>query len=285
VARDGGARVTNNGAGPAAQYSLRSLGGLACEWSNGLTRSPDGTITLVGVEVMILPEGTSQYERWIAGYLDGSPSCRGEPVYCDSNELIGTTWVSITATATTGEGFADYAAEVRDRVTNAGSGAAPWVPETTLGPGGCGGIIADAAMSTALGIDLLGGPPHAGGWSIQAAADANFGTLQCIWYARDSDHPVSFLAALPGGAWAWKEAAPDLTNPSVPVALDVPGLAAEDEAWIRCTDLAAPCIVDLILGNDWIEFRVWNEDQVNVPVVEPRTGAVAIATAIVAGRP
>ena len=285
MARDGGARVTNDGAGPGAQYSVRSLGGLACEWSNGLTRSPDGTTTLVGVEVMILPQATSQYERWIAGYLDGSPSCRSEPVYCDSNELIGTTWVSISATGTTGEGFADYAAQVRDLVTNAGPGAAPWVPETTVGPGGCEGIIAAPAMSTALGMDLVSGTPHAGGWSIQAAAQANFGTLQCLWYPHASDRPVSFLTALPGGVWAWEAAAPVLTIPSVPAALDVPGLAEDDEAWIRCAEADTSCVVDLILGNDWIEFRVFNEDPANVTVLDPRGSAAAIAAAIVAGRP
>lgn len=285
VARDGGARLTNDSSGPGAQYSVRSLGGLACEWSNGLTRSADGMVTLVGVEVMILPNGTSQYERWIAGYLDGTASCRGVPLYCDSNELVGTTWVSITATATTGDGFADYAAKVRDLVANAGPGAAPWVPETTVGASGCDGIIAAPAISAALGIEkAYSGEPHAGGWSIEAAAKANFGTVQCVWHAEDPEDAVGFLTALPGGVWAWKQVASALTKPATPVTMDLAGLAVGDEAWVRCADADTRCVVDLILGSDWIEFSVWVGDSESTSALDVRTGVTAIATEIVNGR-
>lgn len=284
--RDGGARVTNDVRSLGGQYSVRSAGGLACEWSNGQTVGPDGTPALVGVEIMILPNGTSQFERWIEYYQDGAASCRDTSLYCDSNELVGATWVTITASGTSGDAFASYVTEVRDLVASAGPGAELWTPPTALSGSTCDGIVTAPAVASALGLDvgLRTEGPH-GGWSIQAAADENFGTIRCGWFFLDSDLAVGFLTALPGGAWAWDQAAGALTNPSTPAPLVVAGLTAQDEAWIRCADTGEACIVDLVLGDDWIEYRVETGDPVYTPTFDVPQGAAAIAAAIVAARP
>ena len=84
-------------------YSVRSLGGLACEWNNGQPQS-DATGTnpaYVGLRVQALPNGESQFARYTDYYgTDGAGhycATSSAPLYCSINELVGSAWVEIVS--------------------------------------------------------------------------------------------------------------------------------------------------------------------------------------------
>jgi hypothetical protein len=85
------------------------------------------------------------------------------------------------------------------------------------------------------------------------------------------------LAWIPGGAWAWAE---DKTQPLADAPLQplsLTGLGANDSASIRCASGSASCVVDLILGGDWIEATV----PASSTAADKRAAATAVAQAIV----
>jgi len=136
-------------------------------------------------------------------------------------------------------------------------------------------------VQSALGIDAtVQASSGGGGWSLEAGARENWGGPHCYWAFLDSDAGVGSLATLPGGAWAWDEARTFLTLPSVPEAVTIAGLSADDEAWLRCAPGDAYCLIDLVIGGNWVEAYVWPDDAGFS--IDRRAGALAIGEAIVA---
>lgn len=291
TSRDPGVSTMNALPVIAPVYSIRSLGGIACEWSNGVAFSPQRGFApgYQGVRVFVLPDGTAQYDRYIDYYGSGGLSCSSDEAFCESNDLVGTTWVGIRveggASATAA---AALASEIASVVGGAGAGADPWTPPTGTADlaADCAGILPDATVSSALGVGVpVQSVGPAGGWSLEAGADVQNGTVRCSWLYLDSDSGVGAMDALHGGAWAWEEARPHLTNPSAPTALTVAGLGPDDEAWIRCAGDGSTCTVDLVLGGNWISFSLWSPDWAPGPAFDRRAGAEALAAAIVAAAP
>ena len=93
---------------------------------------------------------------------------------------------------------------------------------------------------------------------------------------------IGFLSTLPAGAWAWAEASEFLDSPA-PEALEVTGLPASDEAWLRCSPDDSTCVVDLILGGNWIQATLDQADPTFGEQYDVRDAATKIAEAIVAG--
>jgi hypothetical protein len=272
-------------------YALRSLGGLACEWSNGLPLS-DRTGQnpgYIGVQVLVLPNASSQWEKFVAMY--GSSGAVGaycantmRPLYCSTNRLTGTNWVEVTVYGANSEAAGTaLGAEAVAAVAASTSGGAAWTPPlgTRALPSTCPGVIPDATVKSALGISVpVQASSGAGGWSLKAGAIMNWGGPHCYWALSDSDSGVGSLATVPGGAWAWAEARSFLTSPEAPTAVTVTGLASGDEAWLRCAPSDAYCLIDLIVGGNWVQAHVWQD--AGSPVIDRRAGALAIGTAIVA---
>jgi hypothetical protein len=172
-------------------------------------------------------------------------------------------------------------ADVVSAVTAAGSGAALWTPPagTTALPADCPGVITDATVQSALGLAVpVQASSGGGGWSIESGARENWGGPHCYWALLDSDSGVGSLATLPGGAWAWDEARAFITVPSAPEVVSIAGLAAGDEAWLRCAAADAYCVIDLVLGGNWVEAYIWRDG----PTPDRRAGALAVGAAIVA---
>jgi hypothetical protein len=269
-------------------YPIRSLGGLACEWNNGQPQS--GTTGLnpayVGVRVLVLPNANSQWDRYVAYY---GPTIVGDycaassvPLFCTTDALVGSNWVDVRIVgASSSAGASALGAEVVSAVTSAGPGAAVWTPPagTTTLPADCPGVVADATVQSALGLAVpVQASSGGGGWSIESGARENWGGPHCYWGFLDADDGVGSLATLPGGAWAWAEARTFITLPAVPEAVSIAGLAAGDEAWLRCSAGDTYCVIDLVIGGNWVEAYIWP----GTSTPDHRAGALAVGEAIVA---
>ena len=271
-------------------YAVRSLGGITCEWNNGEPQSDTtgSNPAYVGTRVLVLPNATSQWDRYLDYYgaeAEGDYCTAYEgPLRCTTDVLTGSTWVQLTTVGATSEAAASaLGAEVVAAISGAGVGAALWSPPagTAALPTDCSGVIADDAVQTALGIDVaVQASSGGGGWSLEAGALENWGGPHCYWAFLDADAGVGSLSTLSGGAWAWAEAREFLTLPSAPEAVTIAGLSADDEAWLRCAAADAYCLVDLVIGGNWVEAYVWPDD-VGLSI-DRRAGAIAIAESIVA---
>jgi len=282
------------GAAIVPAYVARSLGGIACEWNNGQVYSgsrgnnPDYS----GVRVIVLPNAGAQWDRYVEYYgSDGLGLFCGEalapyPLGCEGNDLVGGHWVETTFFDASSAGAATTLhSTILAAVGAAGPGADPWTPpaNTLALPPTCDAIVSTSTVQSALGVaeSLVASGP-AGGWSLRAGADVNAAVVNCNWLYFDADAGVGNLRVLPAGSWAWAEAFPALTVPSAPEPLVVTGLEADDEAWMRCASGNAECVVDLVIGGNWIEFEVWAEDGLGRVTADRRAGASTIAQAIVA---
>ncbi|MEQ1737249.1 MAG: hypothetical protein ABL886_12695, partial [Rhodoglobus sp.] len=284
---DAGVADMNSSLRISRTFAVESLGGLACEWNNGQPNDlyPGGTNpAYIGVQVLVLPNAGSQWARFEA-YYSGSGavgmSCATHltPTYCELNQLVGTSWVQATISGASEATAAALGAEAVAAVSAAGPGAAPWAPPagTLALPATCEGLVATATVQSALGVSTtLVASTDGGGWSLWAGARENWGGPRCNWLYEFSDSGVGFLASLPGGAWAWNEVRSAITFPTAPTSAAVAGLAPGDEAWVRCVASDGSCVVDLVIGGNWIEVRMWSD------VADPRGGALAVAAAIVA---
>jgi len=266
------------------------LGGITCEWSNGepLSDTTGYNPAYVGSRVLVLPNATSQWDRYLSYY---GPDAEGDlcsayegPMHCTTDRLTGSTWVQVTTVGAASEAAASaLGAEVVAAVAGAGAGAAPWTPPagTAALPADCPGVIADDVVQSALALDVaVQASTGGGGWSLESGARQNWGGPHCYWAFLDADAGVGSLSSLPGGAWAWAEAREFLTLPSAPEAVTVAGLSAGDEAWLRCASADDYCLVDLVIGGNWVEAYLWPDDA--GLSIDRRAGAIAIAEAIVA---
>lgn len=276
----------------APTYAVRSLGGLTCEWNNGQPQSFTGgsSATYVGVRVIVLPNATSQWDRFIDYYgaeAEGDYCASGGPTfYCSTDALVGSTWVEVIMFGAVSDVEASaLGAEVVAGITAAGPGAELWAPPagTAALPADCPGVVSDAAVQAALGLDVpIQAASGGGGWSIEAGARENWGGPGCFWAFLDADAGVGSLATLPGGAWAWDEAREFITLPAIPESVGIAGLAAGDEAWLRCAAGDDYCLIDLVIGGNWVEAYVWPDDVGGAVPMDRRAGALAIGAAIVA---
>jgi hypothetical protein len=174
--------------------------------------------------------------------------------------------------------------EILTSVGAAGPGADAWVvpAEVATLPSECTEIISDADAQAAFALDVaVQAVPPAGGWSLSSAASENWGGPYCSWLYVDADAGVGSLNTLPGGAWAWEEARAFITVPSVPEPVAIAGLAATDQAWIRCAPADTSCLVDLVVGGNWISVDVWSDQGMGPLGVDRRTAAITLATVIV----
>ncbi len=272
-------------------YTVRSLGGLACEWNNGEPgQIPPGwsNPAYVGVIVLVLPNATSQWDRFESIYASSGAvgsycAATSVPLYCSTNQIVGTSWVEVTVIGAASEAAGTaLGTEALGVIGAAGPGAPAWSPPTdTLAlPAECPGVVTDAAVQSALGLsDPVAASTGGGGWSLGAGARENWGGPHCYWSFVGADAGVGSLSTLPGGAWAWNEASAFLTFPSPPASASLPGLAPGDEAWLRCASADEYCVLDLVIGRNWVEVYVWRDAG---PSVDKRAGALAIGSEIVA---
>lgn len=282
--------ATEYGAYPARpeEYIVRSVGGLVCEFSNGQTQSEvlGSAPAYVGVRIHVLPDPGAQWDRYVDYYsVPGTRDsyCVAESAgsTCYFNGLGGARWVDTVVVGATDDlaGMAVIEAAF-SAIATAGTGAGVWAPPTdTLAlPDACdayvsaGQLQASTGLTTPLATYRAGG----GGWSLRGGAEVIDGSPSCFWAFEFADAGIGTLDVLRGGAWAWAEAQEIVGSAPITVA----GLDAGDGAWLRCGPSDAWCVVDLVLGGNWIELHLW-EDDPGEPL-DRRTAIQSIAATVVA---
>ena len=259
--------ATEYGAYPSRpeEYIVRSAGGLVCEFSNGQPQSRVlGPIpAYVGVRIFVLPDPGAQWDRYVSYYGisgDRDAYCAASS-NCYLNALGGSSWVDgiVVGAVNDAAGTAVLDAAL-SAVTTSAPGAAPWTPPagTLALPDDCATYIDGPELQSASGLSRVFDPTSygGGGWSLFAGASAIDRSPSCFWAFEFADAGIGSLKVLRGGEWAWAEAREIVGSAPIAVA----GLGADDEAWLRCGAGDSWCVVDLMLGGNWLELYLTDED-------------------------
>jgi hypothetical protein len=282
--------ATEYGAHPSMpeEYVVRSLGGLVCEFSNGEPQSVvRGTSSsYVGVRLLVLPDAVAGWERYVdlydvVGTREVYCSAAGGGSSCTLNALAGTAWVDAEVVGAVTDAAATAVVDsMLAAVSDAGPGAEPWSPpaDTIALPTECSEFIDAAGVMAATGLagpfDVRG--RDGGGWSLRGAAITTDDSPKCMIAFEFADAGIGTISTLLGGQWAAAEAQAIVGLTPLTVA----GLGADDEAWLRCGPADAWCVIDLVLGGNWVEVYLW-EDDPGAPL-ERRAAIQEIAATIVA---
>ena len=278
---------------PSSDY-IREAGGLDCIWSAGPvdhSETSENTVpSYLEITVQFDAENAWSIEGNAMGAENGDAGeCDTDGVgsICQLDHLVGTgTWIDILGRHSTGGG--DEIEPLHDSViagvTAAGTPSAPPVPQAgTLALGTqCTDFASTASVQTALGTGVaiaastpLHGPNDYDSLPVEYAAQDTLKDHPCIFTAGGAT--VAQLAWLPGGAWAWAEDKTQTLADAPLQSLQLTGLGVHGGAWIRCAAAGASCVVDLVIGGDWIEVEVPSTSV----AANKRTAATALAQAVV----
>jgi hypothetical protein len=268
-------------------FLVRQLGGLVCEFSNG---QPDRRVggsseAYVGISVYVLPDAAEQWAEHVErSSMAGAPvdcSLRPAGYFCNLDQFGANRWVDAfvlgAQTESAGITLANAAFAL---VTAAPSTDAPWSPpaDTLALPDRCDVILTQAEVQAATGttrpfvLALIGGLQ----WDLYGGAQAMDPTITCTISVGDEEAYIGNITMLPGGEWAWNEARTLVNSTPITIA----GLGPDDEAWLRCGPADEWCIVDLVLGHNWIELYVKGGGITDL--FDHRAAAQALATDLVA---
>ena len=278
---------------PSSDY-IREAGGIDCIWSTGPVDHSEATDVTVPSYLEITVQFDAAHAWSIEGPAMGAENgdageCDVDGVgsICQLDHLVGTgTWIDILGRHSTGGGneIGSLHDSVIAAVTAAGTPSAPIVPQVgtlTLGTQ-CTDFASTGAVQTALGTSAA----IAASTPSQGADD--YEPIPVEYAAQDSlkDHPCTFtsgsttvaqVAWLPGGAWAWAEDKTQTLADAPLQSLQLAGLGVHGGAWIRCAASDASCVVDLVLGGDWIEVAI----PATSVATNKRSAATALAQAVV----
>lgn len=257
--------------------SILSIGGLACEWSNGeASNSQFGSNpAYAGVLVTVVPV---QDSGWSALATDAGMPVPGDscgPQVCSMTRVPSGAWLAVfgaggsagTIDPVGAASFADAAAAAVDRA----SPPAPAVAVDSAIPADCEGLVPTATVESLTGTTGLTASSAGGGWSEWAEAESIAGDLGCQWFPANSDESVAGAAWVGGGRWAFDRIAD--AGALVPTPADAPiAVTGADRALVRCDAARADCGVDLVIGPDWVQVTAPDEAR-----------AVAIAQEIATG--
>lgn len=240
--------------------SIRAAGGIACEWAR-----PDLS-QYVGVALRVLPDVSAEWWAFAetTGIGEYNDWCYDGLAHCGTQSLVRGMWVDATA-----QGGDVQEAAVALTNTLAYSVELTEVSGTRwLGSEGerrtCDDMLTDDVASAVLArqAEVY---VFDSGKSIAFAAERLAGVSSCGVNERSA--VLGTVSVLPGGAWAWESVQDQLIEEAVTI-------AGADAATIRCSPADDGCVVDLVLGGDWIRVGVLPE------AGDPRAGAIALAGAI-----
>lgn len=295
--------VTQGSLGPDIQSIdvVQAAGGITCEWNNGLPMggSPDGDSQYVGLQLAVLPRAATGWTGYAAAFPAGVGfQCNSTTpaLNCWSEQLVGTTWVSLTMFGVGGQTEArTLTASINSAVSSATAGAPAWTPPSgTKAFGDCTQLLTPAQVATDLGVTDVGiefSVDPIGGVGFDSTARTNADAVGCEFQYTGQDESVGQVHWLRGGSWAY-----DRSLAAVPAGWGVlgpatiAGLAAGDRAKIRCNapdpaaeEFAPVCAVDLLLGGNWIQVLIEPSPYDPYFTANPRSAALAIAAHLVSG--
>jgi hypothetical protein len=248
---------------------IEAMGGLVCDWSNGVSTfsSSGGPGTpYIGTSIMILPEAGTQFAKFETMYGPASGvQCSASGPTCSLDTLVNGYWLSVEMHGVIFDDptsdlppalVSEFFDSVDSLISALGAPAPRWSPpEGTIALGAdCELIIPTSDVQSAL---ALTNEPSVykpgGGWSMWAGATVESGGGRCSWSANDEETYDGGLSWLPGGAWAAEKLLPGTTNPSGVTPVAIPDLATSDKAFLRCADDDSHCVVDLVIGGNWVQ--------------------------------
>jgi hypothetical protein len=266
--------VTAGGAGISVprMTSILSIGGLACEWSNGEPANSQygANPAYAGVLVTVLPP---QDAGWSAGATDAGMPSPGDSCGATNCTItrVGSSgaWIELSASAGPSTILPPGAAAVADAAATAVDSAGPPAPATAVDasiPADCETLVPTSAVETLTGTSGLVAVTAAGGWSDWAEARSIAGDTGCMWQPSGADENIAAAAWVRGGLWAFERI--EAGGALVPAPSEL-AIVGADRAVLRCDATYAVCGVDLLVGSDWL--------QVTAPIEEH---AVSVATEV-----
>lgn len=281
-----------SGVGIPTSAFVRAMGGLACEWNNGQPYDGSGTNpAYLGVRVLVLPDARAHFDRFERIY-GSSPYCASAvvPLYCTRDAMIGTAWLSAEIIGSASDSAAGVIGdEIIAALSTAGPGASPWTPPAGTIPlsADCDAILPVTPVGSLLGVGVpllnQGSDGGGGGRNLNLSAREESGSADCYYTYEGSMAGVASIQTLPAGAWAWREARPLITEPAAPARVEIALLGEGDEAWVRCTTDGHTCLLDLVVGENWIQLQVWDTQVVSEAArvtVDPRAGILRLGEAV-----
>lgn len=274
-------------------YHVRQLGGLACEWSNGVpsSRVLGGPADYSGIRFNLLPDAAEQWEYFPIGE---HVNCYVDPTtHCTADRLIGGTWWlsveldSVDGSRTEEQVTAQLASVVEAitvGVTSAGKTDDDWsLPLSAIQPGApCSSIVDDATVTQALEspFALTSRGSGGGGWSLEYGAYSLVGALPCFWDGNEGEAFAGSLTLLPGGAWAWEDAKAFNSPLGQREQLALQGLEQAESAWISCAGDNSTCSADIVVAGNWVLVQLWPNTEYHSFPADRRLAITIIAQAI-----
>ncbi len=255
--------------------SIESVGGLACEWSNGEPSNSQygGNPAYTGVLVSVVPP---QDGGWSTNAVDAGMPAPGSscgPSICEITAVSSSgAWITVLGSTGTDNIVSTGAQAVADAAAAAIDAASPPalapVVESAV-PADCEALVRVATVESVTGTTgLVAGAPG-GGWSDWAEARSIAGDLGCMWQPDGADVNVAAAHWVRGGRWAFDRI--EVGGALVPAPTDLT-IASADRALVRCDATYGICGVDLLIGPDWVQVTASEQED-----------AVAVATEIAAG--
>ena len=262
--------------------SIQAIGGLVCEWSNGVAQASivGAPSDYAGVLVSILPAATEQWARYATVYgITESRKfyCVDQIAYCGDDQIVGEYWLTAEVHGVADNGAVDSALAAMGSLLSGLPASRPVrTPPTGTIPlsSDCTALVALTDVAAAFGLDEVVALRGHGGWSQYAGAEEDLSMPSCSWGAGGEERGPGGIAAVPGGASQGSAYLSVATSPTTATPLQLDELASGDSAWQRCSD--SICYVDLIAGGNWIQFRV-SADQISADL---GTATSALAGAV-----
>lgn len=240
---------------------IRTAGGLACEWTNGIALDGGVTTAPVGVRVEYLPYAASGYWRW--GSVFGGTPTSPETFFCGSGycqlaTAAGGDFLIVGVQNARSDAVAESLARRISTAIQLGA-TTPFVApayaaeldhtcEQIVRP-----VVWRAAVGAAPSLRTFPIPP---GWDVVNSAMLVARAPACTYTDATGSRGVGLLSTMPGGRWSFILLSSLLTAPGPLTAISVPEMRAGDSAFTRCDAAHTHCILDALIATHWVQVNL-----------------------------
>lgn len=240
---------------------IKTAGGLACLWSNGIALDGGWTVGPVGVSVDYLPNAASGYWRWTR--LLGGTTTDPETFFCVSGYCqlatsAGGDFLIVGVQGAPSDAVAEDLARRIDTAIQLGA-TTPFVRPTYAFPldPTCDQIVRPAVWRAATGstsfLHTESVPP---GWSVVHSAMLLAKAPACGYVDTTGPHSAGLLSTMPGGRWSFATLRSRLTSPGPLTPITVPEMRTGDAAFTRCDVARTHCILDALIATHWVQVNL-----------------------------
>ena len=239
---------------------IRTAGGLACEWGNGVALDGGWTSAPIGVRVEYLPFAASGYWRWASWGSITTPDsffCTTSN-YCQLMSSEGGDFLYVGVQNARNEVVAQSLARRISTAIQLGA-TTPFVPPHYANEldHTCEQIVRPVAWRAAVGaLAVPRTSPIPPGWGPVNNAMLIARAPACAYTDLTGAHGVGLLSTMPGGRWSFILLSSLLTTPGPLTPITVPGMRAGDAAFTRCDAAHEHCILDALIATHWVQVNL-----------------------------